>query len=72
MSDIRVWDDLGAITLSPADGGEAWVEPYEDGFQIGVEDPEHRCNPEVAYVQVTRDELRAFRKVIDDALGEES
>lgn len=69
MTDIKIYDDCGAITLVPADGGEVWVEPAEDGFQIGAEEASSRYPlPGIGYVQLTPDELRAFRKIIDDAV----
>lgn len=65
--DTEIWvqpTSADSLTAFP-DGNdtEMWVAPLPDRFEMGIHDGES-----VAYVTISRKELKAFRKAINRAL----
>lgn len=61
----KIIDDGGALTIYTDTGLEVWVEPSMGEFEIGVDD-----HDSVAFLRLTRKELKAFKKAIKRVLRE--
>jgi hypothetical protein len=61
----KIVDDHGALTIYPKAGSEVWVEhDFGDTYEIGID------SWALAYINLSRKELKAFRKAIKRVLKE--